>query len=147
MSPAAAAATPDLQAIAESKIKAASDALNKRAAAGDATAQVLARHEGEAEATGHGMQSTKEKHCKSKPEPQYPNPQTPTPKPPNRFTGVLDDMKHGLAFLLVKSNTLLADPKVGSKMVKENTTSFSKLFGDTIAKGMSKVVGRGGAAA
>jgi len=55
-----------------------------------------------------------------------------------RHEGVLDDMKHGLAFLMVKSNTLLADPKIGSKMVKENTTSFSKLFGDTIAKGMSK---------
>jgi hypothetical protein len=48
-------------------------------------------------------------------------------------------MKHGLAFLMVKSKTLLDDPKIGQKMVKENTTSFSKLFGDTLAKGMVKV--------
>jgi hypothetical protein len=53
--------------------------------------------------------------------------------------GILDDMKHGLAFLMVKSKTLLDDPKIGQKMVKENTTSFSKLFGDTLAKGMVKV--------
>ncbi len=53
--------------------------------------------------------------------------------------GLLDDMKHGLSFLMVKSKTLLEDPKIGSKIVKENTTSFSKLFGDTIAKGMAKV--------
>ena len=53
--------------------------------------------------------------------------------------GLLDDMKHGLGFLMFKSKTLLDDPKIGSKMVKENTTSFSKLFGDTIAKGMARV--------
>ena len=50
---------------------------------------------------------------------------------------LLDDMKHGLAFLMTKSKTLLDDPKIGQKMVKENTTSFSKLFGDTLAKGMA----------
>jgi hypothetical protein len=48
-------------------------------------------------------------------------------------------MKHGLSFLILKSNTLMVDPKIGSKIVKENTTSFSKLFGDTIAKGLAKV--------
>jgi hypothetical protein len=48
-------------------------------------------------------------------------------------------MKHGLGFLMAKSKTLLDDPKIGSKIVKENTTSFSKLFGDTIAKGMARV--------
>jgi hypothetical protein len=56
------------------------------------------------------------------------------------MTGLLDDMKHGLGFLMFKSKTLLDDPKIGSKIVKENTTSFSKLFGDTIAKGMTKVL-------
>lgn len=50
-------------------------------------------------------------------------------------------MKHGLAFLMVKSKTLMDDPKIGQKIVKENTTSFSKLFGDTLAKGMSVKVG------
>jgi hypothetical protein len=54
--------------------------------------------------------------------------------------GLLDDMKHGLGFLMFKLKTLLEDPKIGSKIVKENTTSFSKLFGDTIAKGMAKVL-------
>jgi hypothetical protein len=49
-------------------------------------------------------------------------------------------MKHGLAFLMVKSKTLMDDPKIGQKIVKENTTSFSKLFGDTLAKGMSSKV-------
>ena len=49
---------------------------------------------------------------------------------------LLENMKHGLVFLMAKSKTLLDDPKIGSKIVKENTTSFSKLFGDTIAKGM-----------
>jgi hypothetical protein len=50
---------------------------------------------------------------------------------------LLEGMKHGLAFLMTKSKTLLEDPKIGQKMVKENTTSFSKLFGDTLAKGMA----------
>jgi hypothetical protein len=49
-------------------------------------------------------------------------------------------MKHGLAFLMVKSKTLMDDPKIGQKIVKENTTSFSKLFGDTLAKGMNSKV-------
>lgn len=56
----------------------------------------------------------------------------------SRHEGLLDDMKHGLGFLMAKSKTLLDDPKIGSKIVKENTTSFSKLFGDTIAKGMAR---------
>jgi hypothetical protein len=118
---------PDLQALAESQIKNVSEVLNKKTAAAEATAAVLSRHEGtlhsKLESSAAFVVVSDLTECSS-------------------MTGLLDDMKHGLGFLMFKSKTLLDDPKIGSKIVKENTTSFSKLFGDTIAKGMAKVLPR-----